>query len=93
MTASSPSNGKINVTFTNSSDVTASCDYVASPTSFDPLGLLPTVRKTVQVKAKGTGALNGEKAPPIGASYHLAATCTGTFHGASVPLGNPTADV
>lgn len=85
--------GKINVTFTNSSDVAGSCDYVATPTSFDPLGVLPTINKTVQVKAKGTGALNGEKAPPPLATYHLAATCTGTVNGQSVPLGNPQADI
>jgi hypothetical protein len=93
MSVAKVSGSKINVIFTNSSDVAGSCDYVASPTSPDPLGLLPTINKTVQVKAKGTGALNGEKAPPIGVSYHLEATCTGTVDGASVPLGHPETDV
>jgi hypothetical protein len=87
------SGSKLNIKFTNSSDVAGSCDYVASPTSLDPLNVLPTIRKTVQVKAKGTGALNGEKAPPLGTSYHIEATCTGTFKGASVPLGGGSADV
>ena len=84
---------KINVTFTNSSDVAGSCDYVATPTSFDPLGVLPTINKTVQVPAKGTGALNGEKAPPPLTTYHLEATFTGTVNGQSVPLGNPKTDI
>ena len=86
--------GKINIKFTNSSEVAASCDYVATPTTkLDIFGLLPTINKTVEVKAKGTGALDGETAPPGKGTYHLEATCTGTFDGGSVPLGNPKADI
>ena len=49
--------GKIDVKLTNSTDLDASCAYTAKPKS-NPLGILPTINKTVAVKAKGTATLN-----------------------------------
>jgi hypothetical protein len=92
MTASGAGLGKVNVSFKNSSDVLATCQYTASPSS-NPLGVLPTINKTVKVNAKGSGALNGEPAPPPLVSYHLSANCTGIVNGSEVPLGNPETDV
>lgn len=78
--------GKIDVTLTNGADVDASCAYTATPLS-NPLGILPTVKKTVAVKAKGTVTLN-ENAPPPTTTYTVSVPCTGTFNGASVALGD-----
>lgn len=92
MSASGAGLGKVNVTFNNSSDIVATCQYTAAPSS-NPLGILPTINKTVKVNPKGTGSLNGEQAPPPLTSYHLSADCTGIFNGQEVPLGSPQTDV
>jgi hypothetical protein len=89
MTASK-SGGSVNVSFKNTSNVLATCEYTAAPVG-NPL--LPTINKTVKVAAKGSGALNGEPAPPIFTTYNLTANCTGIFNGSEVPLGSPSTSV
>jgi hypothetical protein len=84
--------GKINVTFTNSANIAGTCDYTATPAS-NPLGVLPTINKSVAIKAKGTAALNGENAPPPLTSYHLSVTCTGDYNGQNVTFGHAETDV
>ena len=91
MAVSGASFGKIDVTLTNSADVDASCAYTATPVS-NPLGILPTINRTVAVKAKGTATLNENSPPPL-STYRLTVSCTGNFNGKSVGLGNPGRDV
>lgn len=83
--------GRIDVTLSNSAAIDASCAYTAAPKS-NPLGLLPTINKTVAVKAKDTATLN-ESSPFPGSTYHLTVSCTGTFNGKNVELGHPEQDV
>jgi hypothetical protein len=91
LAVSAAGRGKIDVKLTNSADLDASCAYTAKPKS-NPLGILPTINKTVAVKAKGTATLN-ENSPFPGSTYHLTVSCTGSFEGKNVDLGHPEQDV
>jgi hypothetical protein len=91
LAVSAAGRGKIDVKLTNSADLDASCAYTAKPTS-NPFGILPTINKTVAVKAKGTATLN-ENSPLPGSTYHLTVSCTGSFDGKNVDLGHPEQDV
>lgn len=81
--------GKINVKITNSSSISGTCAYTATPAA-NPLGVLPTVNKDVAIKAKGTATLT-ETAPPPLSSYNLDVVCTGDYNGQSVQFGHATA--
>jgi hypothetical protein len=91
LAVSAAGRGKIDVKMTNSADLDASCAYTAEPKS-NPFGILPTINKTVAVKAKGTATLN-ENSPLPGSTYHLTVSCTGSFDGKNVDLGHPEQDV
>lgn len=93
MTTSKAGGGKIDVNIKSTAPISGSCAYSAAPTSFDPLGVLPTINKTVDIKANGTAVIPAQTAPPIGTSYHLEVTCTGDFHGTSVTFGHSTLDL
>lgn len=80
-----------NVAITNKSALPAECAYTATKTS----GLLgqANVSRSVSVPANGTGNITDLLWPPLGSTYRATATCTATYDGKQVTIGESTQNV